>query len=143
MKEATTQNPAPNPLTSRRIRLELDGSTSEIWSAPTWAPGTPPTTDGVRAVMRAPDALPAELEAQIVWALQRPVAAGETHASGNDRREREVAELFAKLSPVQALQLRRRLEIDRADDRVAVAFKRLVVERRDRLRAFLRSPRFR
>jgi len=50
-------------------------------------------------------------------------------------------EAFAALEPVDAFQMRRRLELDRATDVLAVTFRRLVPERRRRLVAFLADPK--
>ena len=81
-----------------------------------------------------------ELERHFIATLERPLAAHETYQAGNANRERELRALFATLSPVQALALRRRLNADRNDDALAVAFRRVVVERRNRFIAFLESP---
>jgi len=73
--------------------------------------------------------------------IARPIDSNETHQGGNDRKERELATQLAGLSAMEAFALRRRLDINRDDDRVVVAFRRLLAERRERLRAFLVSPR--
>jgi len=112
---------------------------------PLWQPSEPtsstPTTDQLRAQARSPESLPAETEASIIVALTRPIVPGEGHRDGNDRRERELYELFGQLTPVQTLDLRHRISIARTDDRLAQAFKRLVIERRQRLTSFLEDPR--
>lgn len=113
-----------------------------LWE-PSRATSSTLTTDQLRATSRAPALLPTELEASIIVALTRPITPGEGHREGNDRRERELRELFVQLTPVQILDLRRRLANARFDDTLAHAFKRLIIERRQRLMAFLEDPRWR
>ena len=124
-------------------RLTLVPSQAAV--QPLWEPSDPtastPTTDQLRADVRSPDSLPGEIEASIVLALTRPIVPGEGHRDGNDRRERELYELFGQLTPVQTLNVRRRISIARTDDRLAQAFKRLVIDRRQRLTSFLEDPR--
>ena len=124
-------------------RLELVPNPRQA-EQPLWEPQTPtstPTTDQLRTHSRPPDLLPAETEGAIVAALTRPITPGEGHRDGNNRRERELLELFALLTPVQLLDLRRRISNARSDDKLAQGFKRLIVERRQRLLAFLEDPR--
>jgi hypothetical protein len=54
---------------------------------------------------------------------------------------RRALELFVQLTPVQLLDLRRRLANACFDDTLAHAFKRLIIERRQRLMSFLEDPR--
>ena len=113
-------------------------------AGPLWEPTAPsanPTTSTVLHATRPPEALPAEVEAAFMIALTRSLAPGETHTTGNAARERELAGLIIGLSPLQTHHLGRRLDIDRADDAFARAWKRLLAERRDRLRALMRDPR--
>lgn len=100
-----------------------------------------PTTSAVMHQTRGPQDLPAELEAAILSTLTRAIDPGEGHREGNDRRERELAAMFARLEIVQAFDLGRRFDAARADDRLAQAFTRLVVDRRQRLRTFLADAR--
>lgn len=111
-----------------------------LWE-PSVAASSVPTTDQLRATSRPPELLPAEVEASIIAALTRPITPGEGHREGNDRRERELVELFVQLTPVQILDLRRRLANARFDDKLAHAFKRLIIERRQRLMSGLEDPR--
>ncbi|MBA3394317.1 MAG: hypothetical protein H0T89_16850 [Deltaproteobacteria bacterium] len=90
---------------------------------------------------RLPQGPDPELEAAIIETLRRPISPGQGHQLGNAARERELCELFAKLDVVQAHHLGRRLDQDRSDDVLAQAFRRLVIERRQRLRAFLADAR--
>ncbi|MBL0215746.1 MAG: hypothetical protein IPQ07_17935 [Myxococcales bacterium] len=99
------------------------------------------TTSAVLRQTRAPQDLPLTTEAAILTALTRPIDPGEGHREGNARRERELAALFSQLELVQAFDLGRRFDLARADDRLAQAFARLVVDRRQRLRAFLADAR--
>jgi anti-sigma factor RsiW len=80
-------------------------------------------------------------EEQIIATLLRPLTAEETHQRGNDNRERELQAIFVELSPLEALALRRRLDADRHDDHLVVEFRRLNIERRQRLKDFLCNPR--
>lgn len=116
-----------------RVAIWTPGSASE--------PARAPTTSDVLHRARAPENLTPEVEAAILAAIQRPLQAGETHRTGNDAREREVLAIFARLSPTQAVYLRQRLDRDRDDDPVAIVFRRLLAERRRRMRAFLADPR--
>jgi hypothetical protein len=114
----------------RSVPLEAGGATA-IWEA---------TETPARAV-----ALPQLGEAReraIVEALLRPIDPCDGHRLGNERKEQEVCALFAALPVLEAMELHRRLRIARAGDAVAAAFARLVVERRQRLLAFLgEAPR--
>jgi hypothetical protein len=121
-------------MAARRLQL-----VSPIWEAA--AARGPLTTDQVMNTAGAPQPLPTEIEEEIISALEQPLSPGESHRAGSERRERAVGALLAKLDIVQAYQLGRRLDLDRSDDRVAVVFRRLVIERRQRLRAFLANAR--
>ena len=101
-----------------------------------------PTTDEVlHATQAAPTGLAPELEQAIVGVLVRPAQPGETYKSAGDERERELYQLLGQLSEVETYQLRRRLDQNRDGDVLAVAFRRLLQERRTRIRAFLADPR--
>ncbi len=81
------------------------------------------------------------IEHQIAALIVRPIEPGEGHRTGNDRKERELLMLLETLTAVEALTLRRRLACSRPDDALAMAFGRLVVERRTRVLAFLDDTR--
>jgi len=83
----------------------------------------------------------AERERMILDVLLAPIAPLDGHRVGNDRKEARLRELFAALPVLEAMELHRRLRIARADDAVAVAFGRLVFERRQRLLTFLGEAR--
>jgi hypothetical protein len=136
--------PEPTTIVTRRVRLVAEAAaatSSLIWEPTRAASVGAPTTDEVLHRRPAPDALPADVEQAIIAMLTRPLHADETHLTGNENRERELRTIFARLTPVQALQLRRRLDADRSTDPLVAAFRRIIVERRQRLRAFLASPR--
>jgi hypothetical protein len=57
------------------------------------------------------------------------------------RKEHKLGALFALLSPIDSLELDRRLSVSSPDDPIASRFVRLVPERRGRLIAFLRDTR--
>lgn len=128
-----------------RVQLVTREATPE--AGPLWDPATRRsergvvTTDDVRARTRPPEALPAELEEAIIAVITRPLAAGESHQLGNANRERELCGLLARLDVVQAHHLGRRLDVARANDPLVAAFQRLVLDRRQRVRAFLADAR--
>ena len=117
-------------------------STSAIWT-PVTSGSVPrvPTTTQVLQQARPPAALPAEIEAEILATLTRPLPLQESHYEGNGRRERDLGQLFSTLDVIQSHELGRRLDIDRPDDSLAHAFRRLIPERRLRLRIFLGDAR--
>ena len=82
-------------------------------------------------------------ERAMVDELVRPKEPGDTHAMAGNRREAKLRELFAGLSPHESLALQRRLEMALPEDELAVAFLRLVPERRARLLAHLAELRYR
>ena len=65
----------------------------------------------------------------------RSVTPGETYQADGNARERELRRYFELLSTMEANALRRRLDAARTDDKLVTAFRRLIVERRTRLRA--------
>lgn len=132
---------AQTGIAGRRSRLERESADSPPASPPIWTPvrtaGASLTTDELLSRTRPPEQLPSELEAAILHTLRRPLEAEEGHRDGNANRERELCSLFMGLTAVQCLQLRGRLDRDADSDQIAVAFRRLVMERRQRLRAAL------
>lgn len=101
-----------------------------------------PTTDHVRRdTPRNIGALTEDLEAAMIACLMRPRLADESHLDAAVQRELLLRELFDQLSATQVLTLARRLDADSDSDRVAVAFRRLSIERRRRLRAYLGDAR--
>jgi hypothetical protein len=120
-----------DPLESRldSIRLREQAPKISIWEPP-----------GVAATKAAaPVALP--IEAQLIATIEQPLRSGEMHRPGNDRKEREIAALLDTLTPVQSLALCTRLAAGTASDPLVIAFGRLLVERRNRLIAFLERRR--
>ncbi len=144
MKPLTARSNEESPpvsedsLRARRIGLVADASTP-LWDA-TVLPASV-STDSLLHV-RVPSAdLPADVEQRMIDAIIRPKGVGESHTETNLRREKELLEVFRTLTPARACQLRKRLDNDRPDDRLVIAFKRLIVERRQRLYAALASRR--
>jgi hypothetical protein len=136
--------PEPTTIVARRVRLVADAATatsSLIWEPASARSGGAPSTDEVLHRRLAADVLPADIEQTIITTLTRPLRADESHLIGNENRERELRTIFTRLTPIQALQLRRRLDADRIADPLAAAFRRIIIERRQRLRTFLASPR--
>lgn len=99
------------------------------------------TTDRARTATPELRALDAELEATLISTITRPLELGESHVSGNANKERALCALLAELEPVQAFDLGRRLDANRDHDLVAVAFRRLAQDRRQRVRSFLADAR--
>lgn len=82
-----------------------------------------------------------DAQATILAILRASAEPDESAHLAGERRERELKTAFTGLTPADALALRKRLEANREGDELAVAFRRLNVERRDRLLAFLADPR--
>lgn len=120
----TPQPTGPTSLTTRAQESRARDH-QPIWEAPATS-----TTPVIAAIA-------VRSEASIVDVLERRVDASEGHVLGNQRKEQELRDLFAALSLHEAWEVRRRLTESRAGDRLAVAFQRLVLERRGRLVAFL------
>ncbi len=112
-----------------------------VWEPVPSEPSAIPTTSEVLHETRPPEDLEPAMEDAILGALTRPLAPGEGHQMGNANRERELRELFASLDALQSHHLGRRLDLDRPSDALAQAFRRLIVERRARLRAFIADAR--
>lgn len=151
---ASSATAAPTPRgqnqDARRLVLVSPATTgprtSTAVAAPVWEPvpampSAIPTTSEVLHETRPPEDLEPAMEAAILGALTRPLAPGEGHQLGNANRERELRELFASLDALQSHHLGRRLDLDRPSDALAQAFRRLIVDRRARLRAFIADAR--
>lgn len=130
-------------LGGRKLALVAGASpaATPIWEPSARASSAVPTTDEVRRQATPAAVLRPEVEQMFIGVLTRPLRADESHQSGNDNREREVRALITMLEPLEAFQMRRRLDMDRDDDHLVTAFRRIACERRQRLRAFLASPR--
>jgi hypothetical protein len=124
------------PLPIRTIDLEARADSRLREQAPNISIWEPP---GVAAAKTTVAAIP--IESQLIATIEQPLHANETSRVGHDRKEREVATLLAQLTPAQSLALSKRLSVNASDDPLAVAFGRLVVERRNRLVAFLERLR--
>ena len=93
-------------------------------------------------VVVAPPPPPASSsDADLIAILDAPLVAGETAAAGFARKERELADAFAKRTVLAAYALRKRLANPASDDVLAEKFARLTVERRTRLLHFLADAR--
>lgn len=126
-------------------RLALVAETGPNRAVRIWEPvareasSIPSSTEALH--VRPRQQLREEIEERIIATLLRPLSADETHHAGNENREHQLRAMFAQLLPVEALVLRRRIDADRNDDRLVAAFRRLIMERRKRLTAFLADPR--
>ena len=136
------------PITPRALsivpsieRAPAPATETAVWEAPVADARTaPPTTSALLGQQRAPE-VSAELERAMIAIITAPLQIGESHATGATRREHELGTLFMQLAAIEALQVSRRLEIDGAADPLAIAFRRLTVERRQRLHAALANRR--
>ena len=98
-----------------------------------------------------PDATPAEpvatpliasdVEHRLIGILDDPRAPSEMLSDCFKRKEHAIGEVFASLTPAEALAMHRRLTTGPATDPLAARFGRLVVERRERLVGFLAQVR--
>ena len=79
------------------------------------------------------------VEASVLRLLTEPLQGG--HRDAGDAREQGLTQFFMGLDAIDALQLERRLQINASTDPVVVAFRRLVIERRERLTAVLGQRR--
>lgn len=128
--------------TSRRGTLVAESAQDRL--PPIWEPtqqGSLLTSNDVLHTTPPKGTVSSEIEHALIAIIMRPIADHETHQTSNDNRERELRCYFGSLSPIEAFALRKRLDADRDDDKVAVAFRRLLSDRRHRLRAFLADPR--
>lgn len=91
----------------------------------------------------AATAIPEATERQIAQILAAARLPGETIEAGFQRKEHELGELFATLTPLEARALHRRLSSASLGDvgEIGSLFSRLVPERRARLLAFLAGAR--
>lgn len=81
------------------------------------------------------------VEDRLQSVLSSPVGPYETSSTAAARREAELSYVIRSLTMRQAYELDRRLRVDGSGDTVAAAFRRLTVERRQRLRNVLESHR--
>ncbi|HUS27906.1 MAG TPA: hypothetical protein VMZ53_05340 [Kofleriaceae bacterium] len=126
---------------TRRSELATDAGTRSgpaIWEAASLDRDEPSTSSVMHAGQRQ---LSPDVEQSLISIVMRPLRESESHHTGNENREQEVRALFAELSPLDALLLRRRLDANRTEDPVVIAFRRLVVDRRQRLYGYLADPR--
>jgi hypothetical protein len=147
---AVVQPPSPREdrisIASRRVSLVAEAEDTKAKGAPIWEPvalthGLIPGSSDVLRTSGTRHELARDIEERLIATLTRPLGAEESHQIGNDNRERELRRYIEELSPIEAFVLRRRLDADRSNDKLAVAFRRLVAERRVRLKALLADPR--
>ncbi len=114
-------------------------SGSSIWEPVPASCTRVPTTSDVLNRQHSCNVLPADVVDAFIATILRPLAPGEGHESGNQAKERELCAVLDRLDPAQSLHLVRRLDADKPDDRLCQTFRRLLRERRERLKAFLRG----
>ena len=85
--------------------------------------------------------VPSETERQLGQILASARQPGETIEAAYRRKEHELGEVFARLTPIEARELHRRLSNPAVGDVIATLFARLVAERRTRLLGFLAGAR--
>jgi hypothetical protein len=76
-------------------------------------------------------------EVAILDILEAPRSLGVGASDDFARKEHALRALFATFSVLESLSLHKRLTINRHDDQLAIAFRRMVSDRRDRLFQFL------
>lgn len=84
---------------------------------------------------------PVALEDEILATFDASPQEFESVAVAFQRKEHALAEVFSRLSAVDSLALKRRLDLALPGDPIAARFGRLVVDRRTRLLAFLADAR--
>lgn len=101
----------------------------------------PPSEEEILVEEEAPPSAPrwcaGAREHEILAVLADPPGCNERVATAFERKERELTDLFAQLHPNEARALHRRLTIPAPSDPIALKFGRLVIDRRQRLIAFL------
>ncbi len=102
----------------------------------TATPGTEQTTAANSVTSVAPS-----LDTALLAILDAPLQNGEPARMGFARKEQELVAAFAALPVVDQIALAKRLSNARAGDRLAEAFGRLTVDRRERLIQFLEDAR--
>ncbi len=101
-----------------------------------------PDADRVREVKSTiPEFKRAEIDAQLSAILDAPAAYGETVSANFKRKEHDLGQVMATLNAVESLAMQRRLASPQPHDELAQKFARMVVERRNRLLAFLADNR--
>ncbi|MBA3462922.1 MAG: hypothetical protein H0T46_23400 [Deltaproteobacteria bacterium] len=79
-------------------------------------------------------------EPELIEILMRPVPAGQAREQ-HVAKEHEIAELFERLTVLEAWTLHKRLTCKTPGDELVAAFDRLIIERRARLFAYLGDAR--
>lgn len=133
----TALTPAePPPGTSTK-----DSTVTPIWEASSSTSGPPTTTEVLHRQRSSDLTLEADLEAGLVAALTSPLPADMSHRDGGALREQLVADHLMELDARAAFVVLRRLQRNAADDPLAIAFQRLLSERRARLMRILERRR--
>ena len=108
-------------------------------AASTWVEKPAPTVVVVRP---APAPAPSSgIDEALLEILRSPALIGETVEIAFRRKEAEMIALCNTLSPVESMQLVRRLEHPKAGDTLAAEFSRMISERRQRILRFLGDAR--
>jgi hypothetical protein len=126
----TPATPTLRERATEMARRERETSNESIWQASAEMAVAPP--------MVAP---PIPIEGEMLAILVRPLAASDSALIGHARKERELVSLLDRLTAIESHFLHKRLAAPRSDDRLAIAFGRLMIERRSRLLAYLRDAR--
>jgi hypothetical protein len=99
-----------------------------------------PAVDAIPSPPASPAWAPAKCESDLLAILDSTVPR-ESITALYDRRERELVHLFSGLTTEECLQLHQRLLSARPDDPVAMRFRRMILQCRNRLLAFLADAR--
>jgi len=114
-----------------------DGSPSGVFDPKLVEPSLAQRALSVRLVVAVPDAI----ENEVIAILNSPSYPGETIEAAFTRKEQQLRNTFARLTPLEARALHQRLEACRQGDQLASLFGRLIAPRRARLLAFLSGAR--
>lgn len=118
-----------------------DLSVTPIWEASSSSNGPPTTTEVLHRQRSSDMTLEADVEAGLITALTSPLPADMSHRDRGALREQLVADELTGLDARAAFVVLRRLQRNAADDRLAIAFQRVISERRARLICILERRR--
>jgi hypothetical protein len=103
---------------------------------PMWTPIEPAPRDATCELSPAS-------EAALIAALDAPLAPAPSADLAYAEKEHELLALVARLSPIEALALARRLAIGRASDPIVTRLRQFAPARRARIHAFITDPKAR
>ena len=134
-----SQAVSTNNLRARRTALVAEPG--PIWAGRPANAGALTTDDLLHAPVAKAAELTNQLETALITAMKQRPQTGESHLEASVRREGEILQIFAELNAGQRCHLRKRLDCNHQSDTLAAAFRRMVVERRQRLYSALSRHR--